>query len=186
MLESQGYKHSAPPEHLRLISLDPTSPEAQAELARKHTSTAVMVIALLISTVLLSIVAFLARPYLVQKPPDRTLDFATRIIVLFFGLGAIAWRRNRFSAMRLQDIAGLKGVHGLIRTLEKTTIQLAVLADAIAVIGFVVTIITGNELYTYWSCAIAAVVLVYCYPTKSSWLRTVYRFTDRRTDPALE
>jgi hypothetical protein len=59
---------------------------------------------------------------------------------------------------------------------------LAVLAEAIATIGFIVTLITGNELYTYWSCAIAIVVLVYCYPTKSSWLRTLYRFTDKQPE----
>jgi hypothetical protein len=168
------------------MALEPTSPEAQAELARRHKAAAVTVAGLLIATVLLSIVAFVARPYLVEKPPNTPLDFATRIVVLFFGLGAVAWRRNRFSPMRLQDIAGLAGVSGLIRTLEKTTIQLAVLAEAIATIGFIVTLVTGNELYTYWSCAIAAVVLVYCFPTKSSWLRIVYRFGDNRTEPATE
>jgi hypothetical protein len=102
------------------------------------------------------------------------------------GLGAIVWRRTKFSAMRLQDIAGLQGVSGLIKTLERTTIQIAILAESIATIGFIVTLITGNELYTYWAGAIALVVLVYCYPTKSSWLRTLYRFTDRRAEPALE
>ena len=64
--------------------------------------------------------------------------------------------------MRLQDIAGVAGVTGLIKTLEKTTLQLALFAAAIALIGFIVTLIQGNELYTYWSCAIAVVVLIYC------------------------
>jgi hypothetical protein len=41
-------------------------------------------------------------------------------------------------------------------------------------------------LYTYWSCAIAVVVLIYCYPTKSSWLKTVRYFTDPQTEPATE
>lgn len=141
---------------------------------------------LLVATILLAIVAFVSRPYLVEKPPNQPLDYATRLIVLFFGLGAIVWRRNRFSAMRLQDIAGVSGVTGLIKTLEKTTLQLAILAVAIASIGLVVTLIQGNELYTYWSCAIAVVVLIYCYPTKSSWLKTVYYFTDPRTEPATE
>lgn len=159
---------------------DPTSPEAQAEVARRHKAAATTVIALFISTVLLSVLAFVARPYLEEKPPNLPLDFGVRIVVLMLGLGAIVWRRNKFSAMRLQDIAGLQGVSGLLRTLEKTTIQIAILAEAIATIGFVTTIVTGNQLYTYWSGAIAAVVLVYCYPTKSSWLKTLSRFTDPR------
>ena len=85
--------------------------------------------------------------------------------------------------MRLQDIAGLGGASALIRTLEKTTLQIAILAAAIAVTGFVATLMTGNELYTFWSGAISIVVLVYCYPTKSSWLKTVYRFADPRQEP---
>jgi hypothetical protein len=159
---------------------DPTSPEAQAEVARRHKAAATTVIALFVSTILLSILAFVAGPYLEEKPPNLPLDFGVRIAVLMLGLGAIVWRRNKFSAMRLQDIAGLAGVSGLVRTLEKTTIQIAILAEAIATIGFVTTIVTGNQLYTYWSGAIAAVVLIYCYPTKSSWLKTTYRFTDPR------
>lgn len=147
-------------------------------MARRHKAAATTVAGLLIGVVLLSILAFVARPYLVAKPPNWPLDYATRFLVLFFGLGAIVWRRNRFSAMRLRDIFGLAGVSGLIKTLQRTTIQLALLAAAIAVIGFIVTVIQGNELYTYWSCAIAAVVLIYCYPTKSSWLKTVYYFAE--------
>ena len=79
--------------------------------------------------------------------------------------------------MRLQDIAGLQGVTGLLKTLEKTTVQIALLGSAITAIGFIATLVTGNDLYTYWASAIAIVVLVYCYPTKSSWLRALYRFT---------
>jgi hypothetical protein len=79
--------------------------------------------------------------------------------------------------MRLQDIAGLAGVSGLLKALEKTTIQLALLGAAIASIGFVATLMTGNERYTYWAGAIAVIVFVYCYPTRQSWLRALYRFT---------
>jgi hypothetical protein len=168
------------------MAVNPTSPEAQAELARRHKSAATTVAGLFIATVLLSIVAFVARPYLIEKPPNLPLDMAVRILVLVLGLGTIIWRRNKLSPMRLQDIAGLQGVSGLVKTLEKVTIQMAILAESIATIGFVVTLVTGNELYTYWSGAIAAVVLVYCYPTKSSWLRMVYYFTDRRVEPATE
>jgi hypothetical protein len=168
------------------MAVNPTSPEAQAELARRHKSAATTVAGLFIATVLLSIVAFVARPYLIEKPPNLPLDMAVRILVLVLGLGTIIWRRNKLSPMRLQDIAGLQGVSGLVKTLEKVTIQMAILAESIATIGFIVTLVTGNELYTYWSGAIAAVVLVYCYPTKSSWLRMVYYFTDRRVEPAIE
>ena len=157
--------------------MDPTSPEAHAELARRHRAAATTVIGLLVATILLSVVAYLSRPYLNQQPYNPPLDIAIRILVLVFGLGAVFWRRSKFATMRLQDIVGLAGVSGLLKTLEKTTLQLALLAAGIAVTGFVTTLLTGNDLYTYWTGAVAVVVFVYCYPTRSSWMRAVTRFT---------
>ena len=159
--------------------MDPTSPEAQAELARRHKAAATTVLGLIVATVLLSVVALLAKPYLTENP-NLVIDMAVRIVILILGLGSVVWRRTKFQPMRLQDIYGLGGVTGLLKTLEKTTIQLAVLGAAIASIGFVATLMTGNERYTFWAGAIAIIVFVYCYPTKTSWLRTLYRFSERQ------
>jgi len=158
--------------------LDPTSPEAQAELTRRHKSAATTVVGLLVATLLLSVVAFLSDAYLVDKP-NPLLDIGVRIVILILGLGAVVWRRTKFQPMRLQDIAGLGGVSGLIKALEKTTVQIALLGAAIAAIGFIVTLLTGNGRYSYWAGAIAVVVFIYSYPTKSSWLRALYRFTEK-------
>jgi len=153
-----------------------TAPEVQAELTGRHKHASTTVLSLLVATILLSIIAFLGRPYYTPRP-NTVLDMAVRLVILFLGLGAIAWRRNKFQAMRLQDIVGLEGASGLLRTLENTTLQLALLGIGITIIGFVTTLVTGNDLYTYWASAIALVVLIYCYPTKSSWLRVLQRFT---------
>lgn len=166
--------------------MDPTSPEAQVELARRHRAAATTVIGLLVATVLLSVIAYLSRPYLHQQPYNPPLDIAIRILVLVFGLGAVFWRRSKFATMRLQDIVGLAGISGLLKTLEKTTLQLALLAAAIAVTGFVTTLLTGNDLYTYWTGAVAVVVFVYCYPTRSSWMRAVKRFTQPISETPAE
>ena len=106
--------------------MDPTSPEAQAELARRHKAAATTVLGLIVATVLLAVVAFLARPYLTPKD-SGVINMAVRIVILFLGIGAVVWRRTKFQPMRLQDIFGLAGVSGLLKTLERTTIQLAVL-----------------------------------------------------------
>lgn len=157
--------------------MDPTSPEAQAELARRHKAAATTVLGLIVATVLLSVVAFLSRPYLTPQD-SATINMAVRIVILFLGIGSVVWRRTKFQPMRLQDIFGLAGVSGLLKTLERTTIQLAVLGAAIASIGFIATLVTGNEWYTYLASAVAVLVFVYCYPTKQSWLRTLYRFSE--------
>src|SRR4030095_15328243 len=106
------------------------------------------VLGLLVATVLLSVVAFLARPYFTPND-SSSINMAVRIVILILGLGAVVWRRTKFQPMRLQDIGGLAGVSGLLKTLEKTTIQLGILGAAIASIGFISTLMTGNEWYTY-------------------------------------
>ena len=163
--------------------MDPNSPDAQAELTRRHKAAATTVLGLIVATILLSIVAYVGQPYF-NELESRPVDWAFLILVLILGMGAVAWRRTKFAPARLQDIAGLAGVSGLIRTFEKTTIQLAILAAGIAVIGFVATLMTGQEFYTYRAAAVAILVLAYSYPTKSSWIRAVERYTAKPEEPA--
>ncbi len=147
----------------------------QSELVHRHKAASTTVVGLLIATILLSIVAFLSRSFLRQQqnPP---LDIALRIIVMSFGLGSIALRRTRFAAMRLQDIGALSGPSGLLSALEKTTLQVAFLGASIAAVGLIATLLTGNDYYTYGAGLVAVAVLLYCYPTRTSWERTLQQF----------
>jgi hypothetical protein len=104
---------------------------------------------------------------------DPTLPMALWIAILVFGLGAFVLRRTRFAAMRLQDIAALRGISGLLRTLQGTTVQLAFLSAAIALLGFIVTIQTGNKYDMLRAGGVAVIVLLYCYPMRSAWQRLV-------------
>jgi hypothetical protein len=155
--------------------MDTLSPEIQAEIVRRQKAAARTVLALMIAAVLLSVVAFLGRDYFSQRL-SFGMDMTVRITILVFGLGAIALRRTKFNAIRLQDIGGLQGPSGLLKTLEQTTLQLAILAVLIVVVGFVGTILMGNEFYTYVGAVISIVVLLYSYPTRASWMKTVLRF----------
>lgn len=105
-----------------------------------------------------------------------------RIAVLAIGLGAVAWRRTKLASMRLRDITGLAGVSGLLQTLEKTTIQIALFAATITLVGFISTFVTGNDGYTYWSSAVSVILLVWAYPLKSTWRNAVQRFTQPPTE----
>jgi len=156
--------------------LDPTSPEVQAELTRRHKAAATTVVGLMVATVLLSIVAFLSKPYL-REQANPPLEFALQIVILVLGLGAVIWRRTKLATMRLQDIVGLAGPSGLLKALEKTTLQIALLGAGIALAGFIGTLAMGSEGYTYWAGVIALVVFLYSYPRKSFWRRVLDWFT---------
>lgn len=153
-----------------------------SELEQRHKATARTVRALLIGVVLLCVLAFVSRKFLTQQT-NPSLHMAVLIIILVLGLGAIAFRRTRFAAMRLQDIGGLRGPSGLLITLQRTTLQIALIGATAAVVGFVATLLTGDDSYTYRAGLVAVAVLLYCYPVRSSWEKAVQRFSPAQNGP---
>ena len=162
-----------------MISAMETSTQSAAsyasELDRRHKATRTTVISLLFGVVLLCVLAYVTKRFLVPKN-NPSLDIAVRITILIFGLGAVALRRTKFAAMRLQDIGGLKGASGLLITLQRTTLQVAGLGIVIALVGFIATLMTANDFYAYGAGLVAVAVLLYCYPTRTSWERALLRF----------
>jgi anaerobic C4-dicarboxylate transporter len=154
----------------------------QSELERRHKATATTVLSLLIGVVLLCVMALVSKRFLTERS-HPSLEMAVLITILIFGLGAIAFRRTKFAAMRLQDIAALKGPVGLLITLQRTTLQVAFIGTSTAVIGFVTTLITGDPSYTYRGGVIAVAVLLYCYPVRTSWEKAVIRFSPAQNAP---
>lgn len=160
------------------------SQSIQDELTRRHKAAMTIVIGLLALTLVLTLTAYLGHQFMAQER-NPMLDMTWRIVVPFLGLGAVVWRRTKFSAIRLQDILALRGVSGLLATLERTTAQVALLGGAIAIMGFIVTMLTGLFFYMLGAGIIAVAVLLYCYPRRSAWQRVVKGIeeTDDANDP---
>lgn len=155
--------------------MDSLPPNVREELIKRHKAVAVTITGLLIAIVLLSIVAYVGRPYFRQQV-DSSIDLAVRLVVFVLGAGSIVWRRTKFATMRLQDIGSLQGALGVMKTLERTTIQVALMSVAVSASGFVATTMTGNALYTYWSAVIAIILLVYHYPRRASWNNALLKY----------
>jgi len=150
----------------------PNSQAVQNELLRRHrTSTLVVAVFLILDFVLLAI-AFFASDW-IFRPGDSGIVMGLWIAILVFGLGAFVVRRTKFAAMRLQDVAAVKGVSGLLKTLQDTTIQVASIGGAIALMGFMITILRGDWTDMLRAGGVAAIVLVYSYPFRSAWQRVV-------------
>jgi hypothetical protein len=149
-----------------------TSRSIQEELVRRHRTAVIIIVALLGLTVALVGVAFVASESL-HRPGDPSLAMALWIAILIFGLGSFVLRRARFQAMRLQDIAALRGLSGLLATLQGTIIQIAFIGGAIALMGFIVMIMTGNKYDMLRAGGVATIVLIYSYPQRSAWQRVV-------------
>lgn len=151
--------------------MTPVIPIRSKELARRHHAAALFVAAMLGLTLALTVLALLAHGRLYKPMGPPSLPDYLRFTMLFLGLGAVVLRRNRFRAMRLKDIAGVRGMSGFFETLQNTTIELAALGGAVGLIGFINTILTGDGFEMLRASVIAFAVLLFSYPRRSSWQR---------------
>jgi hypothetical protein len=145
------------------------------ELERRHRAAVLTIYAMLALTVLLAALS-LAGVLSEAAGFDPLIDGALRIAVVFFGLGAVAVRRAMFSGTRLQAIASLRGPSGLLAHLQKTTMIVAALGGAIALMGFVLTLIRDAADETpamLWIGLIAVAVLLYAFPRRTAWRRVL-------------
>ena len=158
------------------VRMTPNSASLQNELVRRHRTAVSVVAGFLVLDIALLAIAFLATDR-IFRPGDqgKNAEFIMGlwIGVLVFGLGAFVIRRTKFAAMRLKDIAALKGLPGLLKTLQDTTIHMACIGGAIALMGFVITILTGDWTNMLRAAGVSAIVLVYCFPLRSAWERAV-------------
>ena len=139
---------------------------------RHHSATTFFAVILGLSLVLIALSLLLFERSL-QAPTMMNFDIAWRITVAILGVGAVVFRRTRFTAMRLQDIAGVGGFTALFRTLENTTRQVGFLALGISVFSFVTSLYTRVAFYTWAGSIVAIFILAYAYPIRRNWQRVV-------------
>jgi hypothetical protein len=148
------------------------SESLQAELVRRQRTAALTVASFLLLAVALLVIAYFGSQA-IFRPGDPAITMGLWIAILVFGLGAFVLRRTRFAALRLQDIAAVKGASGLLKTLQDTTIQCASIGGAIALMGFIITIRTGDWTNMLRATGVSLIVLIYCYPFRSAWERAL-------------
>ena len=95
------------------------------------------------------------------------------ITIAMCGLGSVVLRRTRFSAARLHDIAVLRGISGLLATLQNTTLILSLIGVAIVVMGFIVTMMSNDWIHVRNAGVIVVGVMLYSYPSRMVWQRVV-------------
>src|SRR5947207_9941657 len=113
------------------------------ELRRRHRAAATVVIAFFILDVVLLSTTYFAGASL-YRTGDPSIIMGLWIAILVFGLGAFVLRRTKFAALRLKDTAAVKGTSALLKTLQDTTIQVACIGGAIALMGFMMAIMTRD------------------------------------------
>ena len=152
------------------------------ELNNRHRAATTVVLIFFALDVLLLAIAYFAAAK-IFRPADPKIAMGLWLVILVCGLGVFVLRRTRFSSMRLQDLAAVEGISALLATLQGTTIQIASIAGAIGLMGFIITIITGDWSNMLRAAGVSVIVLVYCFPFKSAWERTVRQLAPVESAP---
>ncbi|HEV2803210.1 MAG TPA: hypothetical protein VGW12_22285 [Pyrinomonadaceae bacterium] len=144
------------------------------ELTRRHRAASLLVSAFITLTLLFVALAYAdVRPRLPASLLNPTLYGALWIAVAGLGLGAIALRRMRFGALRLQTIAEAKGASALLATLHKTTVLVALFGAAVAVVGYLLFMRSGYPSDMLKAGVIAIAILLYTYPRHAAWRKVL-------------
>jgi len=152
--------------------MEEISPENFAELEGRYRVTAIIVSAqILLTIVLIAAAWFFAADYEVSVSPQTLTTLW--IAIIFVAIGAFVLRRMFFRWDRLKDVTLLKGVSGLLATLQFTAIILGCLAGTMAIIGFAIAVLSGEKLEMLRAGIASLIVFLINFPRKSVWGKIV-------------
>jgi len=151
------------------------SPEVQREVETTYRRTFNIVVSLGASILLLLVLnVFLSNR---GGPPSNhdfiSLRISFTMLVVFLAIGSIALRRVMFHRMRLEIISATGGIKGLLQHLSKTSVLLAGITEAAAVLGLVFGVLTGDSSSATSMILAGLAVFLVAFPRRGAWLRVI-------------
>lgn len=155
------------------------SVEIRTELEKRYRTAAFVVIAQILMTLFLIAAAFFVAQIYENSVTSQSL-FALWMTVLFIAVGAFVLRRILFSRERIKKTALVKGVSGLLQTLQNNSILLGSLGEIIAITGFLIAVLGGDKWDMFRAGAVALVVFLANFPRKGQWEKIAASLGDLR------
>jgi len=150
--------------------------EQTTRVAAAHRTALTLVIALAMSIVIYTGVGLLILNLRGASPQAQPLySFYAAAAVL--AIGSIVLRRAQLHRMKLEVVAGTRGIDGLIKHLLNATILAAAIAEVIGVLALVVVFFGGDRNDVIRLGVVALAVSLYNYPRLSAWQRAVDYFS---------
>ena len=148
------------------------SPENLDALDNGYRRTAMIIAAQIFFTIIFTVAVCLLAPAARNPISQQTLTtlWATMI---FLALGAFVLRRTFFRWDRFKDITVLKGVSGLLKTLQMNAIVLGALAMTPAIVGGIITVLSGEKFEVIRAGIVSVIVFLINFPRKPVWEKIV-------------
>ena len=148
--------------------MEEISSENLAELNKRYRSTVFIVLAQIAVTIAL-IAAVWFVPARTQSSISQQTSTTLWMAIIFVALGTFLLRRMFFRWDRLKDIVLLKGVPGLLATLQTNAIILAAMAEIVSVTGFMIAVLSGEKFEMLRAGLVALIVFLINFPRKAVW-----------------
>jgi hypothetical protein len=113
--------------------------------------------------------------FVVRERTEPVIDSANLmamwILIIFIAAGALVVRRFFYSWERLKNTKLLRGWDGVLATLQTNAILLGAISEFIAILGFVIAMLSGSFFDMLRAEAVALITFLINFPRKSVWNR---------------
>lgn len=152
--------------------MEEISPENLRALESRYRATWLIIASQIVFTIILTNAVWLFAPAVENSISQQTLT-TLWLVIIFLATGAFVLRRVFFRWDRLRDTTVLKGVSGLLDTLQTNAIILAVFATLLPIVGGVITVLSGSTFEVIRAEIVALIVFWINFPRKPVWRKIV-------------
>lgn len=152
--------------------MEEISAENLNELQKRYRTTVFIVLIQIFTTVVLIAAAGIITMSRTAPPSDDSY-LTLWMVVLFLAAGTFILRRRLFSWERLKNVTLLKGIPGLLGALRFNAIFLNSLAEVVVILGFIISMLSGNPFDVIRTGLIALIVFLLNFPRRSVWEKIV-------------
>lgn len=145
-----------------------SSEQFTREIGKRYQITSLIVVGQIATTIMLIVIAWLIAPKVDLAITEQT-TFGLWVLIILVVVGVFLLRRILFNWEKLRNINSGKGVKGLLAILQTYTILLGILTEVIAIVGFLISVMTGNKFEMFRAGAIALIVFMIIFPRKKVW-----------------
>jgi len=142
-------------------------------VGRKYGTTAIVFLSQIFFSIVLSVVAAVVVRGRAETESANANITAIWVLIIFIAVGALLARRFFYSWERLKNTKLLRGQDGLLQTLQINAILLGAISEFVAILGFVITIMSGSAYDMIRAEVVALITFLINFPRKSVWSRIV-------------
>ena len=156
----------------------------EARVAEAQRKASMIVMAITASIVLYVAIAF----YIVSLRQPSGLTEQTRIgfyaAAAFLAFGSIFYRRTQMGRTRLEVVAGLRGIEGLLKHFFQVTVVSVAMADLIGVLALLASFFGADQNDVVRFGVVAIAFALYAYPRRRAWQQAAAYFAE--TMPGID